>query len=138
MDATRSQKIEFINKYLKRGGKKITKKELNTLSDDTLDIICAKFPNKFEQFLNTPTPKLQKFYAECVINGKELTYEMKATDEQACIDKLESDGAKIERVVPAKGHHICKYCGSIADGTYGDLLCDECKDTFGHSLYSEL
>lgn len=37
-----------------------------------------------------------------------------------------------------RGKHICKYCGNIAEGTHGDLLCKECRDTFGHSLFSEL
>ena len=36
------------------------------------------------------------------------------------------------------GRHICKYCGNIVEGEYEDLLCDECKEIFGHSLYSEL
>ena len=37
-----------------------------------------------------------------------------------------------------KGKHICKYCGEIAEGTYDDLLCGDCRETFGHSLFSEL
>ena len=37
-----------------------------------------------------------------------------------------------------RGSHICKYCGDIAEGTYKDLLCSDCRETFGHSLFSEL
>ena len=37
-----------------------------------------------------------------------------------------------------KDCHACQYCGNIAEGTLEDLLCKECKETFGHSLYSEL
>ena len=37
-----------------------------------------------------------------------------------------------------KDSHICKYCGGVAKGTYEDLLCDDCRMLFGHSLYSEL
>ena len=37
-----------------------------------------------------------------------------------------------------KGNHLCKHCGDIAEGEYEDLLCPECRETFGHSLYSEL
>ena len=37
-----------------------------------------------------------------------------------------------------KDKHPCKYCGGIAEGTYEDLLCGECRETFGHSLFSEL
>ncbi len=34
--------------------------------------------------------------------------------------------------------HLCKYCGEIAEGEYADLLCAECRELFGHALYSEL
>lgn len=34
--------------------------------------------------------------------------------------------------------HTCKYCGNIAKGTYEDILCEECRECFGHTLYSEL
>ena len=37
-----------------------------------------------------------------------------------------------------RGKHSCKYCGGIAEGTYTDLLCKDCRETFGHSLFSEL
>ena len=37
-----------------------------------------------------------------------------------------------------KGSHACPYCGGIAEGTHEDLLCGECRETFGHSLISEL
>jgi len=37
-----------------------------------------------------------------------------------------------------RGKHSCKYCGGIAEGTHEDLLCSECRETFGHALYSEL
>ena len=37
-----------------------------------------------------------------------------------------------------RGSHFCEYCGDIAAGTYKDLLCADCQQTFGHSLYSEL
>ena len=37
-----------------------------------------------------------------------------------------------------RGKHICKYCFRVAEGTYDDLLCEECRECFGHALYSEL
>jgi hypothetical protein len=37
-----------------------------------------------------------------------------------------------------RGKHTCKYCGQIAEGTFADLLCEACRSTFGHSLFSEL
>lgn len=44
-----------------------------------------------------------------------------------------TDCSKIPRC-----RHSCKYCGAIADGTFEDLLCGDCRQTFGHSLFSEL
>ena len=43
---------------------------------------------------------------------------------------------EIKRV--PRGSHVCKYCGEIAEGTYADLLCKDCRETFGHTMYSEL
>ncbi len=34
--------------------------------------------------------------------------------------------------------HKCLYCGGEAEGDYEDLLCAECRELFGHALYSEL
>ena len=34
--------------------------------------------------------------------------------------------------------HECKYCGSVANGTDTDVLCEDCREIFGHTLYSEL
>ena len=41
-------------------------------------------------------------------------------------------------IINITGKHLCQYCGEIVEGEYEDLLCDECKEIFGHSLYSEL
>jgi len=32
----------------------------------------------------------------------------------------------------------CKYCGEENGSTEADLLCAECREDFGHALYSEL
>ena len=45
---------------------------------------------------------------------------------------------KILDVADANTHHICKYCGDIAQGTDEDVLCQDCRMTFGHAFYSEL
>lgn len=41
-----------------------------------------------------------------------------------------------------KGYHRCKYCGNPVygpdDGELSDILCNSCRETFGHALYSEL
>lgn len=34
--------------------------------------------------------------------------------------------------------HFCKYCGKTTEGDNADLLCPDCQETFGHTLYSEL
>ena len=44
----------------------------------------------------------------------------------------------ISEVFDGHTHHICKYCGGIAKGIDSDILCEECRDDFGHSFYSEL
>lgn len=43
----------------------------------------------------------------------------------------------IENDIP-ENTHICKYCGGIAEGTYENLLCRECREMFGHTLFTEL
>lgn len=45
---------------------------------------------------------------------------------------------KIIAVHDANTHHICKYCGGVAKGIDEDVLCEECRDIFGHAFYSEL
>jgi hypothetical protein len=35
-------------------------------------------------------------------------------------------------------YHECKYCNNITHGNESDLLCDDCKETFGHSSFTEL
>jgi hypothetical protein len=45
---------------------------------------------------------------------------------------------KFVNIYPKKGHHLCKYCGQVAEGSNTDLLCNDCHELFGHTLYSEL
>lgn len=45
---------------------------------------------------------------------------------------------EIIAVHDANTHHICKYCGSVTKGIDEDVLCEECRDVFGHAFYSEL
>lgn len=45
---------------------------------------------------------------------------------------------KVIDVADANANHICKYCGDIAQGTDEDVLCSDCRMTFGHAFYSEL
>ena len=41
-------------------------------------------------------------------------------------------------IINITGKHICQYCGEVVEGEYEDLLCEDCRMLFGHSLYSEL
>jgi len=41
-------------------------------------------------------------------------------------------------IVNLEKAHICKYCGSVVEGTEEDLLCDDCREVFGHTFFSEL
>ena len=45
---------------------------------------------------------------------------------------------KVVDVADANAHHICQYCGEVVKGTDEDVLCQECRYTFGHAFYSEL
>lgn len=45
---------------------------------------------------------------------------------------------KILNIYDGNTHHICKYCGEVAKGTDEDILCEDCRDIFGHAFYSEL
>ena len=79
-----------------------------------------------------------KFYAE-TSKGEELYIStIHATNEKSAIYRLEQDGYKVEKIVDASTHHLCKYCGGIAESNYEDLLCPECRYDFGHTMYSEL
>ena len=34
--------------------------------------------------------------------------------------------------------YLCKYCNNLCIGKDHDVLCPDCKSTFGHTYYSEL
>ncbi len=45
---------------------------------------------------------------------------------------------KIQKVYDAKTHHLCKYCGNVAKGKDEDVLCEGCRELFGHAFFTEL
>jgi len=57
--------------------------------------------------------------------GKEYVCEPKALDD-------------IKGNLLLKNYHRCGYCGKATYGSNTDELCRDCKETFGHSLFSEL
>lgn len=64
------------------------------------------------------------------------TYDMPKETWKALLQKDFEE--KIIAVHDANTHHICKYCGGVANGPDEDVLCEECRDVFGHAFYSEL
>lgn len=55
--------------------------------------------------------------------------------------KLANEGKAIYTEIKTikRGQHICKYCyTNIVDSSDKDRLCDECREVFGHSFYSDL
>lgn len=135
VNATRTQKVDFIYKNFKfKGG--MTKKRLNNYSDKALDDFIDKYQDDFKLWLSAP--KKTKYFVEGRQDGKDLLWKCEAISEESLRKELEDDGVEITRMVPQKGHHVCKYCGGIADGTQTDILCSECRTTFGHYSYYEL
>jgi len=40
--------------------------------------------------------------------------------------------------IDPKTHHFCKYCANVVESDCDDLLCSDCREMFGHTMYSEL
>ncbi len=58
--------------------------------------------------------------------------------EQQVLDAFKSDGiikVSFFKEIP-NGYHLCG-CGNLAKGTR-DELCDECRETYGHTYEHEL
>ena len=45
---------------------------------------------------------------------------------------------KYAKMIGIERVNYCKYCGSPTDSVDEDVLCEECRDLFGHTFYSEL
>ena len=41
-------------------------------------------------------------------------------------------------IIDLTNKHLCKYCGEVTNGPDEDVLCEDCRYTFGHAFYSEL
>ena len=104
---------------------KYTKKQLRIYIREALR--CKS--SKTDKEIKVPTRGLKKNELEDIIKSADAWDRF----ENFC---LRGDSNNYGEV-PA-GKHICKYCGNMVDGDYEDELCDECKQLFGHSLYSEL
>lgn len=81
----------------------------------------------------------KKFLSEGVDkDGNTVSWESTAYSEKEARESIEAKGGKINKIVPASGRHLCKYCGTITVGKNKMLLCEECQTTFGHNYYFEL
>lgn len=130
--------VDYIYNNFSKNGKKIPKKELNTLSKEKL--MSVVIVNHCEKQLEAwaKRPKLIKFMVDGKQGGKRYSWDCEYESEEECRKAFEEEGVLIETLVLAKGHHRCKYCSGIAEGTDKNLLCEECRAEIGHIFYSEL
>lgn len=138
MKATKSQMVDYIYHNFTKGGKKIPKKTLNEFSVETLESIIVKndCQKKLESWINRP--KMIKFMVDGVQNGKDYSWDCEYPNETECRKAFESEGVKVIKIATKSNHHRCKYCSGIANGRETNLLCDECREIFGHMYYDEL
>ena len=98
---------------------------------DTLeDIISAEKEEEFMEYLDMVFEGYEEI--DCVMLNDFIWHD------RAIIYKdlgLDENGKLIEE---DNDTHNCKYCGQLVEGSYEDLLCGDCRESFGHSLYSEL
>ena len=71
-------------------------------------------------------------------DGKVYMLDNASNSKKNILEFAKNAGYTVKKIVPSKEHHRCKYCNNIVPGKYDDLLCDDCRETFGHTLYSEL
>lgn len=45
---------------------------------------------------------------------------------------------KDTEIIDLTNKHLCKYCGEVVNSPDEDVLCEDCRYTFGHAFYSEL
>lgn len=137
MKPTKEQIVDYIYNNFELNGKKLTKARLNNTSYESLMKIitnnnCEK---ELEEWIKT---KMEKFMVDGILDGKEYSWDTEAINEEECRKVFESECIIIQRIASKKTHHRCKYCQGIAKGKEKDLLCDNCRETFGHTYYSEL
>lgn len=138
MKATKSQLVDYIYNNFSIKGKKLTKKMLNEMPIEKLEsiVVVNHCEKKLEEWINRP--KMIKYMVDGFQDGKALSWDCEYPNEEACKKAFEDDGIEVVKIVTKNNHHRCKYCGSIAKGKDSDVLCDDCRDVFGHTFYSEL
>jgi hypothetical protein len=83
---------------------------------------------------------MTNYYVEVTDNktNEEFLLEMKNSTQEDINSYCKTNNYKVNKIANTNNSHICKYCKGIAEGKEKDLLCKECRETFGHYLYSEL
>lgn len=138
MKPTKAQLVDYLYNNFELNGNKLTKARLNNTPYESLMKIitnnnCEK---EFEEWINKP--KMEKFMVDGILDGKECSWDTEAENEEECRKAFESEVIVVHRIVSKKTHHRCKYCNGIAKGKQSDLLCDKCREIFGHTMFSEL
>lgn len=87
---------------------------------------------------NETFKKKPVYWVEIVENGKRLIKEYESENKISAVNELQSKGYNISKIVLKHGHHKCKCCGLIADGTSKDILCKECQDKYHVDKYTTL
>lgn len=82
--------------------------------------------------------KTIKFFIDGIFNGEHYLWEADFFNEENCRKYFNQKGVEVIKIATKKNHHICKYCGQITDGEMENLLCDECREIFGHTFFNEL
>lgn len=54
------------------------------------------------------------------------------------LKKLAEKGKINIQKYQGKTYNYCKYCGRPNNSMDEDILCEDCRETFGHTFYSEL
>ena len=79
-----------------------------------------------------------KYFVDLEKGGKCYTLDNQGNSKKEIMDFAKKEGYTVTKIVPASKNHRCKYCNGITDGVNDDLLCMDCREVFGHALYSEL
>ena len=136
--ATKVQMVDYIYNNFSKKGKKIPKKELNQYSYEYLKSFIKN--NNCEENLVAwiNRPKLIKYLVDGMQGDLMYLSECEFPNEEDCKAAFENEGIKVIKIATKSNHHRCKYCNQIAESKLSDLLCWECRTTFGHMFYSEL
>ena len=102
--------------------------------------------NDFERMLNENIDKATKIEV-MYTHGRKVVAEFKENEKEELKEYLKthychkfsigSDGYMLVTIA-REGYKPCKYCGEPHKTECEDLLCPECRETFGHTFYSEL